>query len=862
MSWHPSTPAAADLPVYRHREQILARLADHAAIVVESPTGSGKTTQLPRILYEAGYARSGRIGVTQPRRIAAVSVSEFIRHQLEVELGEPPERAAYKMRFDDATTPETRIKVMTDGILLQEIKHDPELREYDVMLVDEAHERSLNIDFVLGLLHGVLGQRPSFRVIVSSATINPEAFSAYFSDCPIVRIDTPVHPIRMSYRPLPRAAEPDDLFELAAATVRDIEKRREAGDVLVFMSGEREIRECLNRLDALPESARWQLLPLYGRLPRAEQELVFDDFAPLRKIVVATNIAETSITIPGIRYVVDSGLAKINSYNTRTFTAALTEEPVAKASCDQRRGRAGRTGPGECYRLYSEAAYHGRPPFALEEIHRTDLAEVVLRMAELGIGHYAEFPFITHPGRERIAAAVRLLQLLGALDEREELTPVGEQMCAFPILPRHSRMVVEAIHRHPDAIEPTLIAASFLSTLSPLLLPDGHELEARAAHQSLGHPRGDFMAYLDLFAAFRSAGDPEAFCHRNYLELRTMREVVNIKEQLQGIVGELGVPVLEGLPLTPALQDSYLCAVGRGLIQFVCVATGRNRYRSVTAGSIYIHPGSSLFGREARYIVAGEVVRTSRMYARTVSPLPTALVRRISPTLLEQLHERSQRGGPAGGRSRRTQAPGQTGRRPPAAEQLQLGGASFAVAARGKRRVALIPLAEAQRLAGLLPGAQATSDVASGKRGSALARQLRASSVRGALVLAEGELMAGARLPRLLELAGTLEPRPAVATDWPDTPFDPEVGDDLQLLLRWLPRLTGVAARASARAKKRSGLGFLSLDYVDGRFRLDCKKTRESAVAESLAALERLATAAPDSSATTGRLYHQLTALL
>ena len=292
------------------------------------------------------------------------------------------------------------------------------------------------------------------------------------------------------------------------------------------------------------------------------------------------------------------------------------------------------------------------------------------------------------------------------------------------------------------------------------------------------------------------------------------------------------------------------------------------RYRSVTAGSIYIHPGSSLFGRDARYIVAGEVVRTSRMYARTVSPLPSALVRRISPTLLEQLHERSQGGsrrrsehGKAGdpieGHTRSLVTAVRT-----AQEPLQLGGASFAVATRGKRRVALIPLADAQRLAKLLPGDR-TAPGSANRRGSAsLARQLRDTSVRGSLVLAEGELMAGARLPRLLAVAGSLEPRPAVATDWPDAPFDPVVANDLQQLHRWLPRLSGVATRASARAKKRGGLGFLSLDHVEGRFRLGCKKSRESAVAESLAALERLSTTAPEASAAASSAYHQLTGLL
>ena len=363
---------AVSLPVSRHRAEILEHLARSPVIVVESPTGSGKTTQLPRILYEAGYGRDRRIGVTQPRRIAAVSVSEFIRAQLQAtqdaEAGADPDLVAYKMRFEDTTGERTRIKIMTDGVLLQELKHDRLLREYAVLMIDEAHERSLNIDFVLGLLKGVLAQRPEFKVIVSSATINAEVFSEYFDECPIVRIDTPQHPVQIHYRPFQPAGDPEQLQAAIERLVLEIHRARRRGDVLIFLSGERDIRACIARLAARPESRRWQLLPLFARLSQAEQGLVFEPFPERRKIVVATNIAETSITIPGIGFVIDSGLAKINSYNTRTLTAALTEQPISHASCNQRRGRAGRTGPGACYRLYSEQSYRQRPLFQLEEI--------------------------------------------------------------------------------------------------------------------------------------------------------------------------------------------------------------------------------------------------------------------------------------------------------------------------------------------------------------------------------------------------------------------------------------------------------------------------------------------------------------
>ena len=644
---------AAALPVVRHRDRIVRHVAANPVIVVESPTGSGKTTQLPRILYDAGYADSGRIGVTQPRRIAAVSVTDFIRAQLAADAGAAAGAvAAYKMRFEDTTTRETRIKVMTDGVLLQELGHDRLLGEYSVMMVDEAHERSLNIDFVLGLLKGVLAQRPEFKVVVSSATINAEVFSEYFDSCPIVRLDTPAHPVRIHYRPFQPAGDPDQLMAAVERIVLEIDRSRRPGDILVFLSGERDIRGCIATLAARRESRRWQLLPLYARLSRAEQDRVFAPFPGRRKIVVATNIAETSVTIPGIGYVIDSGLAKVNSFNTRTLTAALTEQPISHASCNQRRGRAGRTGPGSCYRLYSEASYQRRPLFETEEIHRTDLSEVVLRMAELGITEFEEFDFLSSPGRERIASAVALLGMLDALDADRALSEVGRTMVKFPLLPRHSRILVEAIHRYPEVLEEAIIAAAVLSVPAPFVMPEGRELEARHAHHAFRHPLGDLVACLDLYRQFRDNGDRDGFCARHYLEPRTMHEILNVKAQLEEIVSGLGVPVSGG-----GSTSHYLRAVGRGLIQFICVAAAPGRYRSPTAGNIFIHPGSGMYQQPARYIVAGEIMRTSRAYARSVSPLTREEVRAISPDLLADLIAVSQDGSKGARRAGRRGAP-------------------------------------------------------------------------------------------------------------------------------------------------------------------------------------------------------------
>ena len=827
---------SASLPVSRHSDEILRHLAGSPVIVVESPTGSGKTTQLPRILYQAGYAATRRIGVTQPRRIAAVSVTEFIRAQLAGTDGSDATTAAYKMRFEDTTDQDTRIKIMTDGVLLQELKHDRLLREYSVLMVDEAHERSLNIDFVLGLLKGVLAQRSDFKVIVSSATINAEVFSEYFDECPIVRIDTPLHPVQIHYRPFQPTGDPEQLLATIEHVVLEIHRAGKPGDILIFLSGERDIRACIAVLAARRESRSWQLLPLYARLSRAEQTRVFEQFPRQRKIVVATNVAETSVTIPGIGFVIDSGLAKINSYNTRTFTAALTEQPVSHASCNQRRGRAGRTGPGACYRLYSEQSYQQRPLFALEEIHRTDLSEVVLRMADLEITEFEEFDFLTSPGRERIASAVNVLGMLDALDEERRLTEIGRMMVQFPILPRHARILVEAIHRYPEVLEETLIATAFLSVSSPFVMPEGHEMEARHAHHGFRHPLGDLVAYLTLFTQFRASDDRDGFCARHYLEPRTMYEILNIKEQLEEIVSGLGVPIGSGGDLS-----HYLRAVARGLIQFVCVAAGPGRYRSPTAGNIFIHPGSAMYGQAARYLVAGEIVRTSRTYARSVSPLQREEVRAVSADLLADLiavsrssHGRDRGRGAERGSGRRRElapaaggsGPGAGGRRRQSAAgdaQLRLLGQTFPVDDHGsKGRLVTLPWDQAAPIARR-----------AGRGALATHRKLR-----GRVVLDGAEIMAGARLSALFEVLGKIDPAHRLDGTWPrDTLHLPQ---DAARLLDRLDHLLALSPRKPGGKK----LSFVSLQSDgQGSFWLSARRTLQSAVADSLAALEALADA-------------------
>lgn len=624
------------LPVYEQKQRILDTLKDNQVIVVQSPTGSGKTTQIPVILYEAGYAQSGTIAVTQPRRIAALSVSEFISKQLNTTY---PGLVGYKMRFEDKTDATTKIKIMTDGILLQEMKLDPWLSKYSVIMVDEAHERSLNIDFVLGLLKRVLAERKDFRVIVSSATMNAEAFSAYFDGCPIVTIDTITYPVTIVYDTpsIPAStiseAATDALLTKICNTVDRILANNEPGGILIFLPGEKIIKDCLWKLDHSPFSRKIHTLPLYGRLAKEEQEKVFDP-APFgkKKVIISTNIAETSVTISDITTVIDAGLAKLNFYNPRTFTSSLNETAISKASCNQRKGRAGRTQPGICYRLYSRKDYDTRPMYTTEEIYRTDLSEVVLRMAELGITDFQNFDFISPPGIEGIIGAVDTLNMLKALDSDNTLSSIGKLMVEFPLEPRISRIIIEAIMKYPNVLEEALIAAAFLSANSPFLLPQGEEMEARKAHHNFRDMQGDFVSYLNIFKGYTSSPDKEKFCKKNYLDDRVMAEIENINVQLKDIVSKMNIPIMGG-----GNKGDYLCCIASGMIQFVCIRTGKNTYRSLTADKICIHPGSVLFRQDPLFIVAGEIVRTSRMYAMSVSPLTKSLLHQISPTLLNLL---------------------------------------------------------------------------------------------------------------------------------------------------------------------------------------------------------------------------------
>ncbi len=796
-----------ELPIYQQRARIIAELDRNQVIVVESPTGSGKTTQLPLILYEAGYGQTGIIGVTQPRRIAAVSVSDYIADQLGTKV---PGLVGYKMRFEDKTCGETAIKIMTDGILLQELKADRYLSRYSVIMVDEAHERSLNIDFILGLLKDIMRERKDLKVIISSATINPAVFSDYFDDAPILHIDTVTHPVEIHYAPLPYSGGPDILTEKIEALVSSVVRNKIPGDILVFLSGEKPIKDAMAALAASSVSRKLDIRPLYGRLTKEEQERVFLP-APKgkTKVVISTNIAETSVTIDGITMVIDSGLSKINYYNPRTYTSSLIEGPISRASCDQRKGRAGRTRPGVCYRLYDKKDYEHRDQFTLEEIYRTDLSEVVLRMAELGIQDFESFDFISPPGRPGIVGAIETLKLLDALTDGRDLTRTGMMMVDFPLIPRLSKILVEAIFRYPAVLEEALIATAFLSTHSPQVLPPGEEMEARRAHHQLADPAGDFISYISTYRQFVKQGSKkkaEQFCTAHYLDYRTMTEIVNIKTQLEEIVSSFGVPVGSN-----GSTRDILCAISAGLVQFVCVRTGRGIYRSLTADRIQIHPGSCMFRESPGFIVAGEIVRTSRMFARSVSPINRSWLEEISPALEHLV------GTP--GPARRTEK--EEKKKRDTTWQIKIGERVFKMEPyKGKKKIAVLPWEEI----------------------SALVRESGETPVihenaRARITYGGYEIHPGERITGIIKIIPFIDPPKDLARPVPGG-RNYHAAEELEELCSFLESIL-----QTAKAKKSSKrLGFVSLETDGvGVYWYKVIKSFHTAVDVSLSSLEALA---------------------
>ena len=649
----PAIPYPPDLPICARREEIVAALRAHRVLIVAGETGSGKTTQLPKMCLEAGLAQRGRIGCTQPRRVAAMSISRRVAEELGVQWGR---EVGCKMRFNDDTSRETRIKFMTDGILLAEIQSDPLLRAYSTLILDEAHERSLNIDFLLGHLQGVLQRRADLKIVITSATIDTEAFSQAFGGAPIIEVSGRLFPVEVRYQPIGEPDEAGDLpgdtsfVEAAARTAEDALIETDSGDVLVFLPTERDIREARELLEESLGSSI-EVLPLYGRLAGADQQRIF---APggKRRVVLATNIAETSLTIPRIGVVVDTGLARISRYNPRTRTKRLPVEPVSQSSANQRAGRAGRVRDGLCIRLYSEDDFAKRPRFTQPEIQRANLAEVILRMKAFRLGDVETFPFLNPPLAQAVRGGYQLLQELGALLEGEggswTLTALGNELARLPLDPTLGRMLLEA--RTEGALGEMLVIAAGLSVPDPRERPEEAREAAAAAHKAFAHPESDFLTLLNLWNAapplegasvHTSRNALRRFCKAHYLSLTRMREWRDIYRQLAEAMQERGRRMAQHKPGAPE-ADLYAVihrSILAGLLGQVAQREERNTYKAGGNRAVTLFPGSGLYERGAKktkpaaparpgapkppgqpeWIVAGEIVQTSQLFARTVA---------------------------------------------------------------------------------------------------------------------------------------------------------------------------------------------------------------------------------------------------
>ncbi len=604
----------------------MAALRHHRVVVVEGAPGTGKTTQLPQIMRRAGLIPR-LCGITQPRRIAAVSVAERLAAEMGSKVGD---EVGYSIRFDDSTSSATRIKVMTDGILLQEARRDPTFAAYDVIMVDEAHERSLNIDFALGLLHRALQAQPDLRLVISSATLHKGQFQRFFSaalgaEVPCIKVATRTHPLEVHYRP-PQGYG-NDLHEAVCDLLEEVAVAHPHGDVLVFLPGEALIHKCMQRI-AQAQRPYWTAVPLYGRLTRAEQELVFAPVTHGRKVILSTNLAETSITIEGVRVVLDCGLHKAPWHSPKTGITALREEGISQASATQRAGRAGRLGPGTVYRLYSEEQLLAQPAYTSEEILRADLSEAVLRLIDLGVGDPRSFAFPTPPPRRKLQAAVQALRDLGAIDAHHRLTPIGKQMVPFPLSPSLSRMVVEARRRAPKALHDVLLVGAFASVRGPWLQPEGLQEEARAAHRRFADPLGDALCSLRLYRAFCAAPDADAFCRTHFVDGDTLRFVTRAHQQLCDIAAEHGAAVSVG----PGEPQQVLRCVASGFAHNLLRRQHHaTTYETLGGVRVALHPSSCLFRRPPAYVVATELMHSSRVYAFHVSAIDPDWLAELSP---------------------------------------------------------------------------------------------------------------------------------------------------------------------------------------------------------------------------------------
>ncbi|RJL34327.1 ATP-dependent RNA helicase HrpA [Bailinhaonella thermotolerans] len=628
----PSPTYPEELPVSRRKDEILAAIREHQVVIVAGETGSGKTTQLPKICLEAGRGVRGLIGHTQPRRIAARTVADRIAEELRTPLGE---KVGYKVRFTDQVSDGTMIKLMTDGILLAEMQTDRQLRQYDTLIIDEAHERSLNIDFILGYVKQLLPRRPDLKIVITSATIDPERFSRHFGDAPIIEVSGRTYPVETRYRPIEE--EQEDQIQAISDAVDEL-CAEGPGDILVFLSGEREIRDTA---DALAKRKDAEILPLYARLSAGEQHRVFQPHSG-RRIVLATNVAETSLTVPGIKYVIDPGTARISRYSHRLKVQRLPIEPISQASANQRKGRCGRTSDGICIRLYSEEDFLGRPEFTDPEILRTNLASVILQMSALKLGDIEKFPFVDPPDRRQVKDGVALLHELNAFDGDNALTPLGRKLAQLPVDPRLARMVIEADKN--GAVNEVMVIAAALSIQDPRERPADKQQAADEKHRRFIAPdkpeksdksdqeASDFLTYLNLWNYLQerqralSSSQFRRLCKQEFLNYLRVREWQDVHGQLRQVARTLGVTFND----TPASPYQIHVSLLSGLLSHIGLKDAeKQEYLGARGARFAVFPGSALFKKPPRWVMAAELVETTRLWARIAA--------RVEPDWIEPL---------------------------------------------------------------------------------------------------------------------------------------------------------------------------------------------------------------------------------
>ncbi len=642
----PSVRYDDSLPIAAKRDEIKKILAEHQVLIIAGETGSGKTTQLPKICLEMGRGQHGLIAHTQPRRIAARSVASRVAEELATPLGG---LVGYQVRFEDQSDANTLVKLMTDGILLAETQHDRFLERYDTIIVDEAHERSLNIDFLLGYLKTLLPRRPDLKVIITSATIDLQRFSEHFDDAPIIEVSGRTFPVDTWYRPL--TAEQDEegnqiendltVDQAILATLDEIaaferSERKTPGDVLVFLPGEREIRDAADMLRKA-QLRHTEILPLYARLSPAEQQRIFQSH-PGRRVVLATNVAETSLTVPGIRYVIDSGTARISRYSYRAKVQRLPIEAVSQASANQRKGRCGRVEPGICIRLYSEEDFLSRPEFTDPEILRTNLAAVILQMLHLRLGEIDQFPFIEPPDGKAISDGFNLLQELSAVNRENQLTPMGRQLARLPIDPRLGRMLLEGARQ--GSLQEVLIIASVLSVQDPRERPPERQQAADQAHVQWKDADSDFAALVNLWRGFETqrqelgASALRNWCRKQFLNYLRLREWRDAHRQLSLICRDLQLEVNKDAADYPRFHKAVLS----GLLSQIGQKTEDGDYLGARQRRFWVHPSSGMGRKKPQWLMAAELVETTKLYARMVAKIEPDWIEPLAGHLIKKNH--------------------------------------------------------------------------------------------------------------------------------------------------------------------------------------------------------------------------------